>query len=138
MPNYRYKENEYENLQSISNFFKDILKKDSLNVRFCKIEEIYTNYGKKHKPLKKKGISNVLSCRIVLNDCKAIYVLKLEREKVLLREICNMKNFLKLVDLVSSIIITKNKLIKIFILNILYLQYTENSKRESKNIYDIC
>ena len=42
LPNYRYKENEYENLQNIPNFFKDILKKDSLDVRFCKIDGIYT------------------------------------------------------------------------------------------------
>ena len=44
---------------------------------------------------------------------KVIYVFKLEREKVLLREIYDMKNLLKQVDLVSSIIIAKNKLIKI-------------------------
>ena len=57
---------------------------------------------------------------------------------MLLCEIYNMKIFLTQVNLISSIIITKNKLIKVLILKILYLQYTENAKRESKNINDIC
>ena len=43
------------------------------------------------------------------------YVFKLEHEKVLLREIYDMKNFQKQVDLVSSTIVTKNKLINMFI-----------------------
>ena len=46
-----------------------------------------------------------------------------------------MKNFLKQVTLLSSII--KNKLIQMFILKILYLYY-EKFKRESKNTNDIC
>ena len=41
----------------------------------------------------------------------------LEHKKVLFHEICNMKNFLKQVNLVSSIVIAKSKLIKVFILN---------------------
>ena len=94
--------------------------------------------AKMHKPLVKKEISYVLSSRIVLNDWKTIYVFKLERKEVLLREIYNMKNFLKQVNLLCSIIITKNKLIKILILNILYSWYTENAEREIKNIYDFC
>ena len=99
---------------------------------------IIFNTAKIHKPSVKKETSYVLSSRIVLNDWKTIYVFKLERKKMLLCEIYNMKNLLKQVNLVSSIIITKNKLIKIFILNILYLWYTENAERESKNINDIC
>ena len=99
---------------------------------------IIFNTAKINKPSVKKETSYVLSSRIVLNDWKTIYVFKLERKKMLLCEIYNMKNLLKQVNLVSSIIITKNKLIKIFILNILYLWYTENAERESKNINDIC
>ena len=37
-----YKENEYENMQNISNVFLDILKKFSTDVRFWKVEGNYT------------------------------------------------------------------------------------------------
>ena len=90
-----------------------------------------------HKPLVKKETSDVLSSRIVLNDWETIYEFKLEGKKALLQKIYNMKNFSKQVNLVSSIIITNNKLIKIFILKILYL-FTVNTKREHKNINHIC
>ena len=34
LPNYKYKENEYKNMQSLSNFLKNILEKVVLDVRF--------------------------------------------------------------------------------------------------------
>ena len=68
--------------------------------------------AKIHKPLVKKETSDVLSSRIVLSDSKTIYVFKLECKKALLHEIYNMETFLRQVNLVSSFIITKNKLIK--------------------------
>ena len=37
-----HKENEYENMQNISNVFSDILKKVSMDVRFWKAEGSYT------------------------------------------------------------------------------------------------
>ena len=84
MPNYKYKENEYENMQNIFNFFKDILKKVPLDVRFWKIEAIILNMAKTHKPLVKKETSDLLISGIVLNVSKTIYVFKLERKTVLL------------------------------------------------------
>ena len=38
----KYKENEYENMQNISNVFQDILKKVSMDIRFWKVEGNYT------------------------------------------------------------------------------------------------
>ena len=40
--------------------------------------------------------------------------------------------------MVSSVTFTENKLIKIFILNVLYLKCTKNPKTESKNIKESC
>ena len=68
--------------------------------------------AKIHKPLVKKETSDVLSSRIVPNYSKTIYVFKLECKKTLLHEIYNMETFLRQVNLVSSFIITENKLIK--------------------------
>ena len=42
LSNCKYKENKCENKQNISNFFKDILKKLSLGVRFWKVEGSYS------------------------------------------------------------------------------------------------
>ena len=53
---------------------------------------------------------------------------------MLLHEMYKMENFLKQVNLVTSIIITKNKLTKISTSKTLYLYYTENGKR----VDDIC
>ena len=50
------------------------------------------------------------------------------------REINIMKNSIKQVNLDSSITIAKRTLVKIFIVIILNLKYTENIKMERKNI----
>ena len=119
-------------------FFKIFWKRFLWTLDFGKLRAIILNMAKIHKPLVKKETSDLLSSRIVLNDWKTIYAFKLECKKVILHGIYNMKNFLIQVNLVSSITITKNKLIKVFILKVLYFQYIENAKRESKNINDIC
>ena len=51
-----------------------------------------------HKESVKRDSSVVLSSKVVLNNQKMIYLLNLERKKVLFRGIYDMKNFFKQVS----------------------------------------
>ena len=103
-------------------FFWDILKSFSLDVRLW---AVILDMVKIPKPLVKKETSDVLSSRIILNDWNTMYLFKLKRTEVMLRETRNIhyETFIKQVNLVSSIIITKKTLIKVLILNTVFIIY---------------
>ena len=136
MPN--YKNNNKKWILKYPKHFLFLKKKNVFfsTLVFRKLRAIIPNMRKKPKPLMKKETSDVLSSRIILNEWKTIYAFKLKCKKVLLGEMYDMKNFLKQVNLVSNIIITKNKLIKIFILNILYSYFTERRNITEKKKYN--
>lgn len=62
----------------------------------------------------------------------------MECKKVSFREICNIKNFFKQVNLFRIITIAEIKLIKTLILITSNLYSRENLKKESKNIKNTC
>ena len=62
----------------------------------------------------------------------------MECKKVSFREICNIKNVFKQVNLFSIITIAEIKLIKTLILITSNLYSRENVKKESKNIKNTC
>ena len=116
--------------KNFPNFSKMVFEKFFWALDIGKLRMVIIYIAKIHKTLVKKETSDVLSCKVVLNDWKIIYVFKLERKSVLFHDMYSMKNFLKEDNLASSITIAKN-LVKILI--ILSLWYTKNVERQNAN-----